>query len=78
MLGRESMARITDIAIMASEGTITRPHVHGVEPSFRSKFWASADEDSSTDLEEDEATTLELVAEAIKAGFTVDQIRSGN
>jgi hypothetical protein len=34
MLGRESMARITDIAIMASEGTITRPHVHGSNLRF--------------------------------------------
>jgi hypothetical protein len=38
MLDRESMMRITYISIMASEGTTTRPHVHGVEPSFRSKF----------------------------------------
>jgi hypothetical protein len=75
MLGRESMARITDIAIMASEGTITRSHVHGVEPTFRSKLWASTDDDSSTGSEEDKATTPELVAEAIEAGFTVDQIR---
>jgi hypothetical protein len=34
----------------------------------------SEDDDSSSNLEEDEATTLELVGEAIEAGFTVDQI----
>jgi hypothetical protein len=61
MMDRESMTRTTDIAIMASERTTTRPHVHGVEPTFASKFWASTDDDSSIELDDDESTTPKLM-----------------
>jgi hypothetical protein len=50
-----------------------RPHVHGVEPEWGSKFWALGDDEESSDDEDMAESTL--VEEAVAAGFTMEQIR---
>jgi hypothetical protein len=63
-----------DISILSREGNHPRPHVHRVEPVWRSKFWASGeDDDSSTESEEEE--TLPLVNEVIAARFTIGHLQ---
>jgi hypothetical protein len=65
-LGHEQMSRITNIALLAGEGTYPRPHVHGVEPSWGMKFWASGeDEDSSSGSEDEDDSSPTLTKEAI-------------
>jgi hypothetical protein len=60
---------------MAGEGTRPRPHVHGVEERWRSKFWASDnDDDPSVESDADDIATPMLVGEALVAGFTVEQL----
>jgi hypothetical protein len=55
LLEKEQMARMTDISIMSGERTHARPRVHGVEPTWRSKFWASGEDiDSSANSEDEE------------------------
>jgi hypothetical protein len=74
MLFKERLARTTDLANMGGQGNIQRPHIHGVEPSFGSKFWATGDGDSSEESEEEEIKTPTLVREALAAGFIVAKI----
>jgi hypothetical protein len=69
----EHMARAVDLSIFAGEGKQPRPSVHGVEPTWGSKFWVAGDDDESSN--EEETTTRTLVDEAIAAGFTIEQIR---
>jgi hypothetical protein len=69
------MVRITDISLLAGDGTHPRPHVHGMEPSWGSKFWASEEDDElSLKSDDDDITSPTLVTEALEAGFTIDQI----
>jgi hypothetical protein len=69
------MVRMTDISIMSGERTHARPRVHGVEPTWRSKFWASGEDiDSPADSEDEEAEQTP-VNEAISKGFTVGHLR---
>jgi hypothetical protein len=69
------MARLIELSLMVSDGARTKPHVHGVEPRWGSKFWTNGDEDDSTVASDDEdITSPTLVSEALAAGFTVDQI----
>jgi hypothetical protein len=76
LLEKEQLARITDISIMAGEGNHPRPHVHGVEAKWGSKFWASEDDDASTVASNvDELASPTLVSEALATGFTADQLR---
>jgi hypothetical protein len=74
MLDKECLARMTDLVIMAGQENNQRPHIHGVEPSYRSKFWATGDEDSSEESEEEKIKTPMLVREALAAGFTIAKI----
>jgi hypothetical protein len=69
----EHLARAVDLSILTGEGKHPRPHVHGVEPQWRSKYWASGDEDESSNEEDMAASTL--VEEAVAAGFTMEQLR---
>jgi hypothetical protein len=69
LLVKEQMARMTDILIISGGGNHPRPHVHGVEPEWRSKFWASrVDDYSSVESEEEESSPL--VNEATAARLT--------
>jgi hypothetical protein len=75
VLEKEQFSRITEISLMAGEGRTPRPHVHGVEPSWRSKFWANEDDDaSSVSSTDEEFTCPKLVNEALEARFSMDQI----
>jgi hypothetical protein len=68
----ECLARAVDLSILAGEGKHHRPHAHGMEPHWISKFWASGDEDESSDEEDMAASTL--VEEAVATGFTMEQL----
>jgi hypothetical protein len=48
LLAKEQMARMIDILIISEKGNHPRPHVHGVEPEWRLKFWASGEDDDSS------------------------------
>jgi hypothetical protein len=75
LLEKEHLARVTDISIMAGEGIHPRPHVHGVEAKWGSKFWASEDDDASMVASDvDELASPTLVSEALAAGFTADKL----
>jgi hypothetical protein len=76
ILKKERFSRATEISIMAGERSRLRPHIHGVEPSRGSKFWASGDDDASSVSSGDEDfTSSALVKEALEAGLTVEQLR---
>jgi hypothetical protein len=78
MLDREHLRRITEVSLIAGEGKgkHTKPHVHGVEPTWGSKFWASGNDDTSTEASDDEdITTPTLMSESLEAGFTVEHLR---
>jgi hypothetical protein len=70
---KEQMARGMDLSIISGEGKHPIPHVHGVEQTWGSKFWAAGDDEESSD--DDEIDVPTLVEEAIAAGFTIDQLR---
>lgn len=73
LLDNERLARLTEIALAASEGKKSKPTVHGVEPLMGSKFWASGDDDDdSSDV--DELNSPMLLKEALEAGFTIKQL----
>jgi hypothetical protein len=80
-LDRERLSRAIDLSVAAGEGNRIGNHKHGVEPNFTSKFWAK--DGSSSDSEEDDAssesvedvTTPMLVSEALKASFSLKQIK---
>jgi hypothetical protein len=57
ILEREQMSRITNIVLLAGEGTRPRPHVHGVEPNWGTKFWAAGDDDDSSISSDDDEVT---------------------
>jgi hypothetical protein len=70
------MARKMDISMYFGEGKHPRPHIHGIEPEWSSKFWALGDDDeSSVDSEDDDIEVPTLVEEAIAAGFSIDHLR---
>jgi hypothetical protein len=75
ILDREKQLRVIELSVAASEGSQPRPHRHGIEPGFSSKFWAKEnDDDSIPDSEDDlDAATPALVKEGFQAGFTMDQ-----
>jgi hypothetical protein len=68
----EHLARVVDLSILAGEGKHPRPHVHDVEPQWRSKFWTLGDEDESLDDEDMTASTL--VEKAAATDFTMEQL----
>jgi hypothetical protein len=57
---------------MAGEGRRPRPHVHGVESSWRSKFWAFGDETMM--LTDDDFAASVLVNETLEAGLSMEQL----
>jgi hypothetical protein len=60
---------------MAGEGSQPRLHVHGVN-HWRSKFWASGDDDESSVASfDDDCEDFVLVKEALKAGISLEQIQ---
>jgi hypothetical protein len=63
---KEQMARGIDLSIISGEGKHPKPHVHGVEPSRGSKFWASGDDEYSSEESDEE--------EAFSARFSIDQL----
>jgi hypothetical protein len=72
---KEQMARGMGISIFSGEGKHPRPHIHGVEPAWSSKFWASRDGEKSLVASDDEDIDVpSLVEEAIASGFTIDQL----
>jgi hypothetical protein len=74
-LEKEQIARVANISFLARDGTHPRPHVHGVEPTWGSKFWASGEDDDSLLVsDDDDFTSPTLVKEAIEAGFTIEQV----
>jgi hypothetical protein len=73
ILQKEQFSRIPEISIMAGEVSRPRPHLHGVEPPWRSKFWAAGESDvSSVSSSKDDSV---LVEEALEAGLSLEQIR---
>jgi hypothetical protein len=48
------MARGMDISIFSGKGKHPGPHIHGVEPAWSSKFWASGDGEESSVASDDE------------------------
>jgi hypothetical protein len=72
---KEQMARGIDLSIISGEGKHPKPHVHGVEPSRGSKFWASGDDEySSEESDDEEIAASTLVEVAFSAGFSIDQL----
>jgi hypothetical protein len=63
---KEQLARDMNLSIILGEGRRPRSHVHGVEPSRGSKFWANGDDEESSNDEDME--------EVVAAGFTIDQL----
>jgi hypothetical protein len=71
----QRLSRATEISLLAGDGSRPRPHIHGVEERWGSKFWASGDDDaSSVSSADEEFSSIDLVKEATEAGFTVDQL----
>jgi hypothetical protein len=50
----ERLSPATRISFLAGEDNRPRPHIHGVESGWGSKFWAPGDDDASTSSEEEE------------------------
>jgi hypothetical protein len=72
---KEQMAWGIDLSIISGEGKHPRPHVHGVEPSRGSKFWASGDDEYSLEESDDEEiAVITLLEEAIVVGFSMKQL----
>jgi hypothetical protein len=72
ILERERLARITELSVTSSSTLRKLGRVHGVEPKFKSKFWANEDdEDSKLESEDGDTATPTLLKEAEAAGFTV-------
>jgi hypothetical protein len=69
----ERLSPATRISLLAGEDNRPRPHIHGVESGWGSKFWAPGDDDASTSSEEEEGLDSR-VREATEVGFTMNQI----
>jgi hypothetical protein len=76
ILERERLARITELSATTSSTRRKLGRVHGVEPEFKSKFWANEDdEDSELESEDGDTAMPTLLKEAEAAGFIVEQLR---
>jgi hypothetical protein len=75
VLDQERMARTTETVTVAGQGNPRRVHVHGIKKWQGSKFWATGNEDDSSEESENEEATPTLVNEALVTGLTIDQLR---
>jgi hypothetical protein len=76
ILEKERLSRVTEISLMAREGSRPGLHIHGVESPWGSKLWASGDDDASSVSSGDEdISSPALVSEALEAGLTMEQLR---
>jgi hypothetical protein len=75
VLDQERMARTTETVTVVGQGNPRRVHVHGIKKWQGSKFWATGDEDDSSEESENEEATPTLVNEALVTGLTIDQLR---
>jgi hypothetical protein len=74
-LDHKRLTRIIELSTATSSTRRKLDKIHGVEPEFKSKFWANEDdEESESKSEDDDISTPTLLREVVATGFTTNQL----